>query len=482
MNHRDIPGTPSSPRSDLLTQSLRRPLRRPRLSRRSLLRGAGSIALGLPWLEAMHADAQAQSSGAARRFVAVYQPGGTVLERWRPNGMESDFRLSPILEPLRSIQDKLLVIEGLDMQSAVGEQHQAGIVALLTGTPQSSQHQHFAAGPSIDQVLAKRLSEGKARASIELAIRWATGKSHGLLHPINSMIFADDERFSPISPRLDPVEIWTSLFGSLDANADAAATRALLTRRRSILDYVERRHETLMARLGTADRAKLDAHLTRIREMEQSLATLAETSSETCSPPAVVDTSDYAPRSGLNSADDGSIRDVSSDAAIPKVGKFMIDMLVTALACDLTGVASLQWSDTEAKHTFPWLELSEHHHYYQHDGGFRPEECERIARWYSEQHAYLLESMEAVDMGGHTLLDESLVFFGSELQEPSTHVKTDMPFLLAGRGGGLRSGRYLRFNHQSHNDLLVSILNLCGDPRERFGNPQYCNGPLAGLS
>ncbi len=462
----------------------RRNLARPRLARRALLRGLGSIALGLPWLEAMRplGDAHAQSSSTARRFVAVYQPGGTVLDRWRPTGSEDDFTLSPILEPLSAVQHKLLVLDGLDMKSAVGEQHQAGIVALLTGTPQSGQHQQFASGPSIDQVLAKRLSEGKARASIELAVRWATGKSHGLLHPINSMIFADDDRFSPISPRLDPVQIWTSLFGSLEGDGDTAATRALLSRRQSILDYVDRRHESLIARLGGADRAKLEAHLTKVREMEQSLATLAELPRGTCTAPTHVDTSDYEPRSGLNSADDGSLRDVSSDAAIPKVGRFMIDMLVTALACDLTGVASLQWSDTEAKHTFPWLNLSEHHHYYQHDGGFRPDECELIARWYAEQHAYLLEAMDAVDMGGHTLLDESVVFFGSELQDPPTHIKSDMPFLLAGGGGGLRSGRYLRFDHQPHNDLLVSILNLFGDPREHFGSSQYSQGPLAGLT
>ena len=122
----------------------------------------------------------------------------------------------------------------------------------------------------------------------------------------------------------------------------------------------------------------------------------------------------------------------------------MMDMMVMALACDITAVATFQWSDTEAKHTFPWLGLTEHHHFYQHDGGFRPAECEQICTWYSEQHLYLLQAMDAVDMGGHTLLDESVVFFGSELAEPPSHSKTNMPFLLAGGGGGLRGGRCLR--------------------------------------
>jgi hypothetical protein len=115
------------------------------------------------------------------------------------------------------------------------------------------------------------------------------------------------------------------------------------------------------------------------------------------------------------------------------------------------------------------------------DGGFRPTEIERIATWYSEQHSYLLQAMARVDMGGRSLLDESIVFFGSNLQHPATHSKTDMPFLLAGNGGGLRTGRYLQFAHPSHNDLLVRIANLFGDPRSTFGAPEHCKGALAGV-
>jgi hypothetical protein len=160
-------------------------------------------------------------------------------------------------------------------------------------------------------------------------------------------------------------------------------------------------------------------------------------------------------------------------------------MLVMALACEVTNVASLQWSDTEAKHTFPWLGLDQHHHYYQHDGNFRPLECEQIVTWYAEQHAYLLQQMDLVDLGDRTLLDESVVFFGSELAQPPTHSKADMPFLLAGGGGGLRGGRFLRnegLADPSHNNLLVAILNLFGDERTTFGDPAFCTGPLAGLT
>jgi hypothetical protein len=160
----------------------------------------------------------------------------------------------------------------------------------------------------------------------------------------------------------------------------------------------------------------------------------------------------------------------------------MMDMLVMAFACDLTAVGTMQWSDTEAKYSLPWLNLPETHYFYENGGGFHPAELEKIYTWYSQQHAYLLDRMAQVDMGGHSLLDESVVFFGTEVQDPATHLKNDMPFLLAGGGGGLRAGRWLRFQHQSHNDLLVSILNLFGVTRSIFGDPKYCTGPLSGLT
>jgi hypothetical protein len=84
-------------------------------------------------------------------------------------------------------------------------------------------------------------------------------------------------------------------------------------------------------------------------------------------------------------------------------------------------------------------------------------------------------------MGGHSLLDESVVFFGSELADPPSHRKESMPFLLAGGGGGLRAGRWLQYDGASHNDLLVAILNLFGDERTTFGGESYCTGALPNL-
>ena len=460
------------------------------LSRRAVLRGAGGIAVALPWLEIMRpSEAQAQATTAAKRFIAIYQPGGTVLNKWLPGGTETAPVLSPILTPFEAVKSKLLMFQGLDMKSAVGEQHQAGIIALLTGTAQVTPNTKYASGPSIDQVIATKIAADLKAAgkpamkhkSLTTAIRWATGKSHGLLHPINALNFADSPGFAPIAPSLDPKVVWDTLFKGVGASGADPAVAAATARKKSVLDYLDKRYLALSQKLGGNDKMRLDEHLTKVREIENSLTAVTSTGAG-CVAPTLVDTADYNPTSGRSSANDGSIKDTSTDAAIPKVGKLMMDMIVMALACEITPVATLQWSDTEAKHTFPWLSLPNHHHYYQHDGGFNAPACEKIATWYSEQHAYLLKAMSGVMMGENkTLLDESVVLIGSELQEPSTHKKNNLPLLIAGGGGGLRGGRFLKYSALSHNNLLVSILNLFGDSRTTFGGAQYCTGPLTNL-
>ncbi|MES1186889.1 MAG: DUF1552 domain-containing protein, partial [Myxococcales bacterium] len=307
-------------------------------------------------------------------------------------------------------------------------------------------------------------------------------KSHGLLSPINSATFEDSAKHTPLPPRLDPQQIFNDLFGTLNPGGNTGMADARIAHRKSVLDYVDKRYVDLSKRLGAADKAKLENHLTKLRDIEGALTT-GVVSTSTCKAPTKVDTKGYNPTTGLMSGNAGEIVDQDSDAMIPTVGKFMMDMMVMAFACNLTSVGHFQWTDTEAKHTFPWLNLSNHHHFYQHDGGFQPVQCQQIATWYSQMHSYLLTAMDAVESApGVTLLDESVVFFGSELGHPPTHEKKSVPFMLAGGGGGLKGGRMIDFGGKSHNNLLVSILNLFGDTRTSYGHPEFNSGALTGLT
>lgn len=485
-----------------------------RINRRTVIKGAGSIAIALPWLEIMDRGrrAQAQAAVPLKRFVSIYQPGGTVIGKWRPTGTETAFTLSPILKPLEALKSKLVVLDGLYMKCGDQfvynlEQHQGGSVGWLSGQIQPGVGSFPRMGPSIDQVLGAKLSTGKPYPSLEFAVRWATGKSQGKLNAINAMYFGVNSPYSPIAPRLDPQDIFNTLFGTLTPGTGAGgnggtgtgandAANAAAMRKKSILDYVDKRYQALSAKLGAADRIRFDAHLTELRKLEQQIVILPPGGGTGgagggggggggggCQAPTKVVTTGYNPTSGLNSSDTGSIKDLTTDNMIPTVGKFMMDMMTMALACEKTAVTSLQWTDTEAKHTFPWLSLSEHHHFYQHDGGFRAAECEKIATWYSEMHAYLLQKLQAVDMGGHTLLDETVVLMGSELGDPPTHAKKNMPLLLASGNAALKggtTGRYLKFTGDPpHNKLLTSILNLYGDTRTSFGDSRVESSPLS---
>ncbi|MDF3066398.1 MAG: hypothetical protein K0R38_1999 [Polyangiaceae bacterium] len=456
-----------------------------KLDRRTVLRGAGSIAIALPWLEIMgHEKVAHAAEGPAKRLLTVYTPGGTVLDKFWPTD-KADPTSSNILKPLAPHKDKLLVIKGMNMDCAKGEQHQAGIIGWLTGSKQEGSPKSYSSFPSIDQVIASRLQANPAtkrpRGSLQFGVRWATGKSHGLLSPINSATFEDSKTLTPLPPRLDPQEIFTDLFGSLDpGQQDGAALR--IARRKSVLDYVDKRYVALGSKLGAADKAKLDNHLTKIREIESALEQGA-VGGGICQLPMRADTTGYNPTTGLNSGNAGEIVDSRSDEMIPKVGQFMMDMMVMAFACNLTSVGHFQWTDTEAKHTFPWLSLKNHHHFYQHDGGFLPAECEKIGIWYSQMHAHLLSAMDAVEVApGVSMLDESVVFFGSELAHPPTHDKKNMPFMLAGGGGGLKGGRLLEAGGKPHNNLLVSILNLFGDSRTSYGHEEFNSGAQQGLT
>lgn len=459
-----------------------------KLDRRTVLRGAGSIAIALPWLEIMGHDKAAHAAGApAKRFLSVYQPGGTVLEKFWPSSA-TDPTSSSILTPMAAHKAKMLVLKGLNMNCAVGEQHQAGIIGWLTGSKQTGSPKDYSSYASIDQVIATRLQADpatkKSHGSLQFGVRWATGKSHGLLSPINSATFEDSAKLTPLPPRLDPQQIFNDLFGTLEPamGGGTSAADARIARRKSVLDYVDKRYDALKNRLGMADRAKLDNHLTKLRDIEASLTT-GVVATTICKAPTKVDTKGYNPTTGLQSGNAGEIVDQNSDAMIPTVGKFMMDMMVMAMACNLTSVGHFQWTDTEAKHTFPWLNLKDHHHFYQHDGGFQPVQCEQIAKWYSEMHAYLLTAMDNVEVApGVSLLDESVVFFGSELGHPPTHDKKNMPFILAGGGGGLKGGRMLDFGGKAHNPLLVSILNLFGDTRTSYGHAEFNSGALTGLT
>ena len=447
------------------------PARALRFSRRAVLRGAFGASIGLPWLASLGARRAraADASPFPTRFVVMFSPNGTLPGAWTPTGTETSFTLSPILQPLAAVQGDLVVVRGVDQQGSGGDGHQNGMGGMLTGQPLNagpfagagSAPAGWPNGPSVDQRVAEVLGTTTKLRSLELGVQVGAADNWG------RMVYRAANQ--PLPPEDDPAQIYANVFA--DLHADPAMLAALRARRRSILDTVGAQYARLAARLGGDDRARLDRHLTAVREIEERLTTPFVGATAACQDPGP------APSAATSNNDD-----------FPAIGALHIDLLVMALACDITRVASLQWSRSVSQTRFTWLTpaIPEVHHDLSH----RPDndtaavdKLTRINQWYATQLATLMSKLKAIPEGDGTLLDHTLILWCNELAIGNVHSRTDAPYVLGGRAGGrLSTGRFLSYaGDVPHNNLLVSILNAMGIADQTFGKPDWCTGPLPGL-
>lgn len=437
-----------------------------RRSRRDFLRtiGAGSLALSL-----FEGRARAQTVGFPKRLILMFTPDGTIPEAWGADGTRTDFKLRPILAPLERHKGHLNVLAGIDMQSAYagpGDGHQQGMGHLWTGVElmagafyggcEGCPPAGYPSGASVDQVVADAIGGGRPFRSLELGVLVGAGENVW-----NRMCYRGPGL--PLPPEDDPKQLFKRVFGVLGADP-RAQHRAL---KKSVLDFVHRDLQTLRSALGSDERAKLDLHATTLRELEQRL--------DAPSPAGASCRAPGAPE----------LPDVRVAANAPLIGRQQIDLMVQALACDLTRVASLQWTNSVGQLSFPWLGISDCQHDLSHEGDSNLVAKEKLIKmntWYAEQLAYLLDRLKAVPEGDGTLLDNTLVVWGNELGKGNSHTRDDMPFLLAGKAGGaLRSGQLLAYGQRPHNDLLLTIARAMGLSLAGFGDARFNTGPLAEL-
>ena len=435
------------------------------LSRRTLLRGAAGAAIGLPWLEAFAPRRASAQSDLPRRFLVMFTPNG-LLPSWTPTGTEHDFELSPMLAPLAPHRDDLVVIRGLYQQGAGGDGHQNGIGGMLTGAKLNSgpfggvqaAPAGWASGPSVDQRIADAIGGTTKLRSLELGVQNGAADNWG------RMCYRASNQ--PLPPEDDPAAVYGRVFA--DLHTDPAELERVRRRHQSILDTVSGEYARVSGALGSTDRQRLEAHLETVRDLEERLTRTGAVGGESCSDPV--------------------LRAVAKDenGAYPDVGALQIDLLVMALACDLTRVGSLQWSRSVSQTRFTWLGINEGHHDLSHLGDDDPAAVDKLTRintWYSQQLATLIDKLKAVPEGEGTLFDNTMILFCNELAKGNTHSRKDASYVLAGSAGGaLETGRFLQVpGDVPHNDLLVSLLRAYGIADERFGNPDWCDGPLTGL-
>lgn len=458
-------------------------MRRP-ISRRTLLRGAGGVAIALPMLEAM-LPRHSHAGGTAdfpKRFVVFFSANGTLHERWNPMGSANDFTFvdaaNPqqmrILAPLEPHKADLVVLQNLAQQSRShgpgGNGHDMGMGHMLTantlveGPSGYAEFSHLpdgsVAGPSIDQAIAEVIAGTTPYRSLEFGVRANLDLARQLT---SRMCYRGP--FEVLPPENDPQAAFDRLFAELDA--DPAEIAALRAKRKSVLDRVGEDFTRLQAKLGASDKQKLESHLDAIRELEQSLSN-DHGLLDGCAMPTVPGKLDY-----------------NANDNYPLVGQAHMDLMVMALACDLTRVTSLQWSTAQSGTRFTWLGHGSDHHGMSHeadnDEAIR-EQLVAINHWYAEQFAFLIAAMKQVPEGDGTLLDHSVVMWCNEQGNGDTHSAQEIPYVLAGSGGGaIETGRWIDTQGRAHNDLYVSLLRAFGADVDTFGLAEVCTGPMPEL-
>lgn len=434
-----------------------------RLPRRTVLRGAGAT-IALPWLEAMlpgrarAADPAAgplARSGRAKRLITVFTPNGIVPQTYWPQGAGKSFTFPAggILEPLAKHAGRMVVLKGVRNRAAadmpVPASHPEGVFTLLTGrAPTGVRGQNFAMwrarGPSIDQALAAGPLGNTVLGTLGLGPDGADW----------SGTLSFDASLRPVPHVTDPRTAFRMLFS--DPNATPAARAQLADHRRSVLDGALASCQRLGAKLGSDDKQRLEAHCTKLRELEQRIA-----GGGACPDvPAALGTANY---------DNINVK----YEELPRIIDAFSQLVVLALECDLTNLATFVMKRSGGGSyyaTFLGADFDNSNgvheiHEMSHRVG-QPEwdpKLNTIARFFMQQVATLVDRLQAVKYpDGGTLLDDALVLHGSEIGK-GDHSKDDVPlFLVGGAGGAIETGRYLQHDGAPHNQVLVSVMRAMG--------------------
>jgi len=441
---------------------------RRRISRRTVLKAAGGIAFALPFLESLNASAQPATP--PKRFVAMYYPNGSFTPEWfpTPGTSEEDFTLSTTHAAMEPLKSRALWLGGLNLDVAytgTGEQHQRGLGGMLTGrrigdgnfVGNDGSRAGWATGPSLDQELVNLIGQGTRVASLQLGVNVRERDVSGVVSYLGAN--------SPLLPQIDPQQTFRTLF--MDMGADGGVIDTLRLKRLSVLDTVREQFNILSKSVPASERAKLDEHATRVRELEQRLTALPDGGYTSCNtqpspPPAIA---------------------YSSENGMPDAARLHLDLLAVAFACDITRVATVMFSDAKDHIAMPFIGISSDVHNVSHYGDTDPARAQLAQRdtWVMQQFARFATQLEAALEGSGSVLDNTLLYVGSELAKGNLHSHDDLPIVLAGGGAGFRMGRYVRWAGLSHNDLLTSIYQAFGGSG-RWGDTMFGTGPLTGLA
>ena len=436
------------------------------LPRRTFLRGMGAT-VALPFLDAM-TPAFASPSKPVPRVAFVYTANGVIMRDWTPAAEGAGFAFSKTLAPVEPFRDDLLVLTGLAHRNgeALGDgpgDHARAGASWLTGVhPKKTRGADIRNGMSVDQMLAGTIGRGTPLPSLELGlqdVRMVGGCDSGYSCAYSNTISWSSPT-TPLPYENNPSRVFTRLFG--DGDTTDPAVRAVRARQnRSLLDFVREDAARLRATLGAGDRRKLGDYLDSVREVERRIRNARYDGAAL----PVLDRPDGIP------------------PTFEEHVRLMSDLITIAFQADLTRVVTLMYSREGGNRTYRSIGVPDAHHglsHHQND----PEKMARlqmIDRHHVALFASLLGKLRAAQDENGSLLDHSMVVYGSSLSDSNAHTHDDLPTLLAGGGGGtLRGGRHLRYpDGTPMTNLFLTLLDRLGVHRDRIGDS---TGRIAHLS
>jgi Protein of unknown function (DUF1552) len=424
------------------------------LPRRTVLRGLGAT-VALPFLDAMLPAAALRARAASapvHRFQTFYVPNGMAMEYWTPKGVGNAFELSPILEPLASFRNQLMVVSGL--KANWNYIHAGASGSFLTGTKRGGRNEvEIFADVSMDQILAKRFATETQVASLELAMDPPNnaGACTGNLSCVYTHTLCWRNATQPLPMEYNPRAVFEKLFGDT-GSTEAAAREKRLKEQKSILDSVTDKLAKLRRELGPGDQDKMNQYTESVRDVERRIEKAEK-------------------QTGLE------LPSMEQPQGVPPVFEdhlaLMLDLQVLALQSDLTRVISFMIGKEQSARPYPQIGVPEAHHPLSHHSNV-PEliaRMSKINRYHAELFAKYVGRLRATPDGDGALLDHMTILYGAGISNSNAHSGDNLPILLVGGGAGkLKGGRHLQYeNKPLMANLLVTLMDKLDVPVDHLG-------------
>jgi hypothetical protein len=439
------------------------------IPRRVFLRGAG-VTLALPLLDSMIPAQTPLAKTAAKpqfRMGLCFMPHGAVMNNWTPAAEGSNFEISRTLKPLEPFKNNLVVVSNLAHKNAApagpgdnGGDHTRSPAVFLNGVhPKRTDGADIRAGVTIDQIAAEKIGQETRLPSLELAIEDYSGLVGSCDVGFSCAYMNTISWRTPTTPmpmEINPRVVFDRLFGD-GATAEERLER--IEQERSILDAVTGQVRRLQGNLGATDRNRVAEYLDTVREIERRIV-LAEKESAL---------------SGINVPETPS--GVPDDHQTHT--KLMFDLMAIAFQADITRISTFMMAREVSYRTFPMLGLTEAFHPASHhqNNATRLENLTKIQTYHVSLFAYMIDKLRSIKDGDGTLLDHTLMLYGSGMSNSNVHNHSPLPILLAGgAAGNLKGGRHVKYPEETPMaNLLLSILHKAGVEQQSIGDS---TGPL----